>query len=67
MKGYAEPVITIFMPKLVTEPVSAATVRVNVAGTMLPAVKLVASLFHDRVKTVLAAVGFHSVADMLKV
>jgi hypothetical protein len=56
-----------FMLKLVTDPGSAATLSVNVAGTTAPASSTLASLFQVNVKTELAAAGFHCVAVMFSV
>jgi hypothetical protein len=56
-----------FMLKLVTEPGSAATCNVSVAGTTAPAANVVVSLFQVSVKTELAAAGVHCVAVMFSV
>lgn len=59
--------MTMFMLKLVTDPGSAATCSVNVAGTTAPAAKTLPSLFQVNDSAELAKAGAHSVVVMFSV
>jgi hypothetical protein len=64
---WAEPDTTMFKLKVERSPVSWATCKVMVAGSVAPGAKVEPSLFQVKVRTELAEAGVHDEAAILKV